>query len=699
MTYAEPKEPANEPEADAPEVELPSLTERVGYVETFLEETLEQRKASILCRDFYDGHQLDQDEKAKLRKRKQPELVYNLVAPKVNYIVGEEILRRVDPVALPRTLQHDDAARVATDALRFVEEEQRFDVARSLFAKNFFVEGTGGLLKELEQGKDRVYHRLRHVEWDRLIWDPHSRSLLFEDAKYQGVFMWFDLEDAVAQWPDAEDELRGAVDNALSRGDQAASDKPEYSWADGKRKRVQVAELYCKIGDNYYKSCFTGTYDLKPTEPTGYLDENKEKHLNPLRMASCYIDREGRRYGIVHNMISPQRAHNKHKSKLLHLVTAKPVMAERDSVQDPQKFMTEIAKPDGFAETEPGALQNQRVIVVDQMQLATAHLQLVQESKADINGIGPTASSIPDLPASSSGVALQQRRQAASQELGNPFDTISELTKGVFELDWLCIRHHWTPEMWLRVTDDEQRGGYRFVPLNRQVKRAQRMTELMQQEGLPADQALQIAAGTDAPYILADTQRQLAMLPPEQAQQVPIEQALLSHPAMQMVIMQNQVDQMLMDIVIEEAPETAVLAQQQFDTISEFGMQAVQMRPDLGPLLLEFITEVAQVPAKARRKVLEHLRKPPDPQAMQMQQQAQAMQLEQAKAGIGLAQTQAQLNAARAASEQAKVQQSGAKVPSEIERNQAAAMKDAAAAGEKAAGPMPQQMMLPRGGF
>ena len=60
--------------------------------------------------------------------------------------------------------------------------------------------------------------------------------------------------------------------------------------------------------------------------------------------------------------------------------------------------------------------------------------------------------------------------------------------------------------------------------------------------------------------------------------------------------------------------------------------------------------------------------------------------MEQVKSAIGVAQSAAQLNAARTASEQAKVQIAGAKAPSEIEKNQASAMRDAAQAGEKSGG-------------
>lgn len=674
-------------EVTAVAVEVPTLDQRIRYVEAFLEETYEQRRDSMRDRDFYDGHQLSKDDLAKLKRRKQPALVHNLIAPKVNYVLGEEVMRRTDPVALPRTMQHDSAARAATDALRFVSDEEGFDVARTAMAKNMFVEGTGGVIKELVEGPDRVRHKLRHVEWDRLIWDPHSRSLLFEDAKYLGVHVWLDLDDAVIDYPHAAEALESAVMNPIAADDEGTSDRPRYSWVDAKRKRVQIAELYIRIGDTWVKTCFTQAADLEEPGETGYRDE-QGKSICPLKMASCYIDREGRRYGVVRHMVSPQMALNKHKSKLLHMVTAKPVMAERDAVRDPQEFMQEVAKPDGFGTIEPGFFE--KVKVIDQTSLATAHLQLVQESKADIQGIGPTASQVPGMPASSSGRALLARQKAASQELGNPFDTIRQWTKSVFELDWHCIRQHWTEEMWLRVTDDETRTGYRFVALNRRMTRAQRMGELMQQ-GLKPDAALDIAAGTYAWQIRGDVQRQMAMMPPQVAQQMKPEQLIMAHPAMQDVITENQVDQMVMDIVIDESPETAVIQQEEFDKLIELAGMVVPTNPSMGPMMTKLVVRASQL--RDKKELLEMMDKPPDPQQVQAQQAMRQLQLEQGKAGVAVAQSQAQLNQARAAAEATKTQHAGAKLPSEIKKNEASAYHDAANAGHIIGGPGPQGVL------
>ena len=43
------------------------------------------------------------------------------------------------------------------------------------------------------------------VPFDRLFWDPHSRKLDFNDARYKGIVIWMDRDQAYETWPDAED--------------------------------------------------------------------------------------------------------------------------------------------------------------------------------------------------------------------------------------------------------------------------------------------------------------------------------------------------------------------------------------------------------------------------------------------------------------------------------------------------------------
>jgi hypothetical protein len=149
----------------------------------------------------------------------------------------------------------------------------------------------------------------------------------------------------------------------------------------------------------------------------------------------------------------------------------------------------------------------------------------------------------------------------------------------------------------------------------------------------------------------------------------------------------NQVETMLVDIVLDEAPDTAIMAQEEFATLSELLPTVAQARPDIAPKLVSLMIRASSLPDK--RELMRILDEPTvDPAAAQAQQQAQQLGIAAQEAGISVAQTQAQLNAAKAASEQAKTQAIGpqlaidaAAAQAEGHRDEALSLKHAADAG------------------
>ncbi len=650
---------ADDPDRD--DVELPSHATRLLWYEEWEEQQRDNRKEQRLDRDYYDGNQLSDEVLKALKERGQPPTVNNLIAKKVNTLLGEEIEKRFDPAAKPRTPNHDDDARSSTDALRYVCDEQEFQRVKSEVAGDFFIEGIGAALKHVDgNGK----HSLRHIRADRFFYDIRSRDVAFSDARFLGFLDWMDFDEAEAMWPGARDML----ELADTQTSDTTNDSPR-NWFQGKqgRRRVLVLEMYFWVGDDCYRCHFTKAGDLGEPEITGYRDDMGEHHVCPLPATSCYIDAEGNRYGIVRNLRSPQDALNKRESKSLHLLNSQSVIAEKGVIPDPEEFMEELAKPDGFAEVAEGGLVGPdgrpRVQINRHTDLAATHFQFAQQSRQDINGIGPSASNLPELPKDASGRAQAMRRKAAALDYGTIFDHLRFWSKKIFELDWLCVKWTWTREKWLRVTDDREETGYRWVGLNRQTTRGQRFQELLEaQPPVPPAKALQTAAGDKAPVIIAQAKQQLQMVAQQaqaMGQQPPgqdaIVQAILANPLMLEPLTVNDVAQMQVDIILDEAPDTANLQEEQFATMSEmFGLLA-QAKPDLAPQLARMMVQASTLPDK--RELLAAFDKAPDPQVMALQQKNQQLELGLKAAQVALSQSQAQLNQAKTQSELASIGQ------------------------------------------
>ena len=664
--------------------ELPGLSDLVSEFEDWEDETADAQAASIRDRQYYDGEQLGSADLAALAERGQPPIVINRIARKINFILGEEARKRIDPVARPVTPQHEDDSRVATDALRHVDEEAGFDELCGQVFADVAIEGCGAALVCADE-HDTQKVKLEHVPWDRFYFDPKSRKPDFSDALYMGQVLWLDIEDAVEMFPNHADALEGALSVGWSSSD-TTGDRPGQ-WSDSRRKRVKICEHYRRIGLNWHRAFFTEGVLLEGPEPTGYLDERGERHVNPMIAMSCYVARDNARYGIARNMISPQDEINKRRSKLLHLLNVRQVIAERDVVREPQKFLDELARPDGFAEVEPDALTQNRIKIDTGADLGQGQMALLGEAKAEIDNVGPNSASMSGISDAASGRALLARQQAASQELEPVFAGFRHWRKRVYLAAWQRIRQFWTEEKWLRVTDDKELSGYRFVALNRQTTRAERYAEMIG-KNVPLQQALDTAAGALALQVMMDVRQQHEAMramygqDPQAmralAQPEHMHQMIVAHPLMQQPIVAHQAAQMLVDITIDEAPETAVLEQEEFDALSKVAPAIVQAQPGMAKQLTEMLIRASSL--RSKRELLEAMTKAPDPAAAQQAEQMKALgqqmaKLQAALLGAQVAKTQAdaQLSQARAQSEALTAQVTAGMAPAEAQLTQAKA--------------------------
>lgn len=710
------------------------LTQVVRWFEDWEQATHSWRMESERDRRYYDGIQWTADEIKDIEARGQPAIVNNRIFKKINFLLGMEVRNRADPKALPRTPAHDEDVTAITDALRYVCDDQDFDAVSSAVWANVLIEGYGGAVIEHEivgdiapvagiadvepkpygaevdatvvtEDNRSIEIRDRHVPWDRLWYDLHSRRPDFSDAMHKGMSHWADLDDHIRNYRNKagvaanyEEVLREALTHSgNSPGDETHEDKPTTTWTslEGGRQRVRVSECYYLETDESGKACwyfcaYTKSGFVVPPRKTGYVDEHG-KDVCPLEMTSGFVSRDGMRYGLVRHMIGPQDAINKRESKSLHLLSVDKAVAEEGVVGNATEASTERARPDSWLTVARGALENRRIIFEKGTELAAAHMQLLQHSLASIDGIGPEIPQIGMMPNDASGVALAQRQQIGSLELAPLEDNHKRWKRACYRQKWYRIRQYWPEEKWLRVRDDAERVGFRFVGLNRKMSRGQRFMELLK-KGSPMESAVAGVLGAEAPLVIQQASQALTGQLGQQAQQLPppqmeqlITQAIASHPKMQQAMVAGDVAQLDVDIVLDESPDTAVLQQEEYKQLIQLippFLQA-QMPPQT---LLELALEASQL--RSKRKLLQMLRKPADPQQTQMQQTMQQLQLAQAKAGVDVTQTQAQLNQARAAEAMADAQTTAPKAAADVEAKRAQAMRDAASAGEKMGGAM-----------
>jgi hypothetical protein len=508
----------------------------IQWFEAAEEASQDARKASERDRDYYDHKQLTASELAELEKRGQPDVIINRIQPKINYLIGYEASNRTDPRAFPRTPADEEASEAATDGLRYYEDAADLKTMFSLAWECMLIEGYGGLELVIEEGA-RGDRELKAVawDWDRLFYDPHSRKPDFSDARYLGGVIWLDVEDAKERWPSAAEAIETTLnERTLS---QTYDDRPAWQqWStSGKRKRIRIVQMYHKEGGQWMHCTFTKGGKLESIS-VPFRDQDGRSWC-PMFLQSAFVNRKNERYGLVRSMISVQDEINKRRSKALHRLSQRQVRSERGAVDDVELAKRELAKPDGWVETNPGfefELLNQN----DQL---AAELQMLQEAKNEIELMGPNSALQGKDEDAPSGRAILANQQGGQTEITLLIDRHRHLKRRVYEGCWNLIRQYKDEEWWVRVTDDEKKA--RFVGFNRPVRMIEDLAKRAEQSGVPQDQFQ------------------------AQIEQLMATDQVAAQRLQSVVRVENQPSRMFMDITIEDVPDVANVAEEQFQAL------------------------------------------------------------------------------------------------------------------------------------
>ena len=496
-------------------------------------------------RDYYDNKQLTTEEVEELRKRGQPPIVINRIKRKIDFLDGLEKQQRTDPKAYPRNPGMDEeSAEAATDSIRFVIENNNFDVIRSDVWQNMLIEGFGGAEVGVERKRNGVEIFIKFWAWDRLGFDPHSTKPDFSDARYVYTLTWMDLDEAKAKWPHAADVLDATMNSEASSHGETYDDKPRF-WTDSSRKRVRIVQMYYRFADEWRWTIFSKGGVIRGGDVPYQDDEGSS--FNPMTLASAYVDRENNRYGVVREMIDPQDEINKRRSKTLHQFTQRQTIGEEGAVLDIRKAKQELAKPDGHVEVTPG----KRFEIAPNVDHSTGQMALLQEAKNEIDLMGPNASMTgKSEKGAESGRAIIAQQQGGFIEIATLLDRLRQWNKQIYRKVWYLIKQYWTEARWVRVTENPE--NIRFVGLN------QPMTVLEQLQG-------ELTA--------------MGIPPGEISQEIA---ALQNDPRGQTVAgIRNNVAEMDVDIILEDAPDMVTIQQEQFDQLVGLAQAGITFPPEV----------------------------------------------------------------------------------------------------------------------
>lgn len=439
------------------------------------EELLDALKAE----EYYHGKQWSPDQKAVLQDRKQPATYFNELRKKINSYIGLEQRLRRDPKASPRTPKHEGDADAATAALRYIGDATMAETQFTEAGRDFFVRGIGVLYQGVVRDhQNKVQAVKQHVSASNFIYDPRSMKHDFSDAKFMGEWGWYDADDAEDLFiklgrPDSAEKMAWLVGNLHGSSSNIPGElaKIRTEWYARDLGRVRLVHLYYKHRGKWRYAIFCGHVSLYDA-PSIYFAENGES-AQPYVAISCEVDEQGKRYGVVKDLIPIQDSINQRHSRLFHLLAQRRVIADKGAVDDINKARREVNKADGYVELNPRGKDavEKRFKIDEGGAEVEGQYKLLELSIEQMRQYGPNTAILGKGEGinSQSGRAILALQNAGMTELSPVFDRHRSLKMLSWRRDWQNVVQFWDDERWIPVLDDDAEKGVKFVALN-QVK-------------------------------------------------------------------------------------------------------------------------------------------------------------------------------------------------------------------------------------
>lgn len=468
--------------------------------------------------DFYDNIQWTQEDAQALRERGQMPLVYNEVAPMVDWIIGTERRTRVDWSVLPRTENDVQIADIKTKVLKFVSDVNHVAFNRSRAFADAIKSGIGWVDDGVRDDptKDIIYSK--YEDWRNVLHDSSAYELDLSDARYVFRWKWVDEDVAVAMFPDRKNKIlrsvteaqymdaegwdtdtwttgyeinnvvyTGAKGTLYSSGTGAGREarrrrvkliecqyrKPVMSKiiADGPMKgsffdpndvamsyhlAINRVNIIDKVAMRVHFAVFTES-DLLSLSPSGF--RHNQFSLTPVW---CYRrGRDRQPYGVIRRVRDMQQDLNKRASKALFMLNTNQIIADEGAVDDWHEARDEVDRPDGLIikkQNKEFKIQRDTDAATGQIQMMTLAAQSIQKS-AGVNqeNLGRQTNAV-------SGEAIKARQIQGSVVTTEPFDNLRFMVQIEGEKQLSLIEQNYSEEKVIRLTGE--RNKIEWVKIN-----------------------------------------------------------------------------------------------------------------------------------------------------------------------------------------------------------------------------------------
>ena len=623
-----------------------------SYLDSKRLEIEEQQQA----RRYRHGVQWTAEQIKVLNDRRQPVVTYNQIGPKLDGIVGVVERLKQDPKAFPRTPQHQAGADLATAVLRYLMDRNFWNEVAPQVSEASAVDGLAGIELGLKQvppkpssfaprgaSEDRQQYGgnvvpfpgMGHnggpplepeqpdhdvifgkVDNDGFFYDPRSFKHDFSDARYMGMGKFVDEEQLLELMPQLKEALLETGSGDL---DLTSNSDRDTRWfqSEGEFKQIRLVDIWYRVANGWRWTLFTGGKILMQGE-SPFRDEYGAQ-LCKYVMFSAQVDHDGDRYGFVRNLVSVQDEVNQRRSKGLHELNSRRIVATKAAVADGnvEAIRREAARADGVVLVNT-SLQDIQFDDAAKQSAIMGQLEFMRDAKQEIQNFGPTPSLVGGrageggLAAGSSGRAIALMQQAGIAELGPYMLNLRGWKIRVYRALFNAAQSYWINQRWIRVTDAQ--GEPQFVGINQPA--------VDPMSGMPT--------------------------------------------------IQNQIGELDVDIILDEGPDSITVMQDTFEAISQtLPAVAKMLSPEQAAAAMGVLIETSPLPADAKKKFRDAgAQQGPPPE------QQQAMMKLQAEQAMG--QQKLQLEGARM-QQDAQLKREAAAIDVQIEQGKLALEREKAA--------------------
>lgn len=420
-------------------MKLPSAKAPQKFIETLVSDLANQpkdfRQEMAISELYYDGHQIKSIDKEILDERGQPLLIYNLIHPTINGVLGMEAKTRRDWI-----VKADDKAGMEVAELlnERVNEVARISHAQRACSDAFARQTKGGLgWVEVRRNDDPFGdpYIVEEVDWAEVWYDWHSKRADLKDSRYVVREKWLDLDEAEFYMPHKAqlfkevyrdwdgmnsvamvEHLNPSLVSSWSVQQETTIQPTQWQSADRKRRRFfevwyrkpvtglvmdfngQVMEFDEK--NDIHQAMYRGGADVRRANYTKmyraifcgpHLMHNGPSPYphNEFPLIPFFGYREGRSrvpYGLIRNMISAQDGVNFRHSMLTWILKARRVlMIEGATTMSDVEVQEQLSRMDGIIKLNPKIVKNlgmDKVFKIDsELGVASQQFQMMQQSQ------------------------------------------------------------------------------------------------------------------------------------------------------------------------------------------------------------------------------------------------------------------------------------------------------------------------------